>query len=113
MGEKPEPTKTPTFQERVEDVLVDYIAPEGLFTHLVDAADGSKQKILKVRVNLNIEGHTASAEVEKALTDGGFLLAILPPGAFISLALFVAGKNIADSRMKKSRSSQSIRRAGR
>jgi electron transport complex protein RnfE len=47
------------------------------------------------------------------ITDGGFLLAILPPGAFISLALFVAGKNIADSRMKKSRGSQSIRRAGR
>ena len=32
------------------------------------------------------------------LTDGGFLLAILPPGAFISLALFVAAKNALDRR---------------
>ncbi|MDH4314532.1 MAG: electron transport complex subunit E [Gammaproteobacteria bacterium] len=32
------------------------------------------------------------------LLDGGFLLAILPPGAFISLALFVAGKNELDRR---------------
>lgn len=30
--------------------------------------------------------------------DGGFLLAILPPGAFISLGLFVAGKNALDRR---------------
>jgi electron transport complex protein RnfE len=33
-----------------------------------------------------------------ALFDGGFLLAILPPGAFFSLALFVAGKNELDRR---------------
>lgn len=32
------------------------------------------------------------------LVDGGFLLAILPPGAFISLGLFVAGKNALDRR---------------
>mgnify|MGYP002622306503 CR=1 FL=1 len=33
--------------------------------------------------------------------DGGFLLAILPPGAFISLALFVAAKNALDHRRQK------------
>jgi len=32
------------------------------------------------------------------LVDGGFLLAILPPGAFISLGLFVAAKNALDRR---------------
>jgi electron transport complex protein RnfE len=32
------------------------------------------------------------------LVDGGFLLAILPPGAFISLGLFVAAKNALDGR---------------
>lgn len=32
------------------------------------------------------------------LADSGFLLAILPPGAFISLGLFVAGKNALDRR---------------
>ncbi len=35
------------------------------------------------------------------LVDGGFLLAILPPGAFISLALFVAGKNALDRRRQQ------------
>ena len=32
------------------------------------------------------------------LLDGGFLLAVLPPGAFFGLALAVAGKNILDQR---------------
>lgn len=36
-----------------------------------------------------------------AIVDGGFLLAILPPGAFISLALFVAGKNALDRRRQQ------------
>jgi len=34
------------------------------------------------------------------LVDGGFLLAILPPGAFIALGLAVAGKNALDQRRK-------------
>jgi len=33
--------------------------------------------------------------------DGGFLLAILPPGAFFSLALAVAAKNAVDRRRKR------------
>jgi len=39
-----------------------------------------------------------------ALVDGGFLLAILPPGAFISLALFIAGKNELDRRRQQKHS---------
>ena len=35
-----------------------------------------------------------------ALVDSGFLLAILPPGAFMSLALAVAAKNALDRRRK-------------
>ncbi len=35
--------------------------------------------------------------------DGGFLLAILPPGAFFSLALAVACKNAIDKKRQKSR----------
>jgi electron transport complex protein RnfE len=35
------------------------------------------------------------------LTDGGFLLALLPPGAFFALGLAVAGKNEIDQRRKK------------
>lgn len=34
------------------------------------------------------------------VVDGGFLLAILPPGAFFSLALAVAGKNYLDRRRR-------------
>jgi len=34
------------------------------------------------------------------LTDGGWLLAILPPGAFFSLALAIALKNVIDNRHK-------------
>ena len=36
-----------------------------------------------------------------ALVDGGFLLAILPPGAFISLGLAVAAKNALDRKKQK------------
>ena len=36
-----------------------------------------------------------------ALTDGGWLLAILPPGAFFSLALAVAIKNLIDMRRQQ------------
>lgn len=35
-----------------------------------------------------------------AVADGGFLLALLPPGAFFSLALAVAAKNALDRRRK-------------
>jgi len=35
------------------------------------------------------------------LVDGGFLLAILPPGAFLSLGLFVAAKNAIDWRRQR------------
>ena len=36
-------------------------------------------------------------------SDDGLLIAILPPGAFISLGLLVAGKNFLDSRYRKKR----------
>ena len=38
------------------------------------------------------------------LVDGGFLLAVLPPGAFFSLGLAVAVKNIIDERRRRSQS---------
>ena len=40
------------------------------------------------------------------LLDGGFLLAILPPGAFFSLALAVACKNFIDRRRRKDRNTR-------
>ena len=43
------------------------------------------------------------------LTDGGWLLMVLPPGAFFSLALAIAAKNAIDRRRRESRSTLSRR----
>ena len=37
------------------------------------------------------------------IVDGGWLLAILPPGAFFSLALAIAAKNVVDRRRERAR----------
>lgn len=50
------------------------------------------------RLDMLFGGDTMSGIV---ILDGGFLLAILPPGAFMSLALFVAMKNVLDRRKQK------------
>jgi Na+-translocating ferredoxin:NAD+ oxidoreductase subunit E len=46
------------------------------------------------------------------LIDGGFLLAILPPGAFFSLALAVAAKNAFDRRRKQTHGLLAARQLG-
>ena len=45
----------------------------------------------------------AAAAIELTLADGGFLLALLPPGAFIGLGLLVAAKNLLDARSERRR----------
>ena len=40
----------------------------------------------------------AAAGLEWRIADGGFLLALLPPGAFLGLALLVALRNVAEQR---------------
>lgn len=47
------------------------------------------------------------------LVDGGWLLAILPPGAFFSLALAIAAKNAIDRRQPKQRLAADNRKAHR
>jgi len=42
----------------------------------------------------------AAAGMELRVMDGGFLLALLPPGAFLALALLVALRNLLQSRAK-------------
>ncbi len=42
-----------------------------------------------------------AAPAGQGAADGGFLLAILPPGAFLTLALLVAGKNLLDGRRRQ------------
>lgn len=46
------------------------------------------------------------------LVDGGWLLAVLPPGAFFSLALAIAGKNALDARRRR-RKKNTMQRSGR
>ena len=39
--------------------------------------------------------------IEMQVVDGGFLLALLPPGAFLGLGLMVAAKNLVDARLQR------------
>lgn len=59
---------------------------------------------LMARLDMLTGGEPLSGLV---LVDGGFLLAVLPPGAFFSLGLAVAAKNIVDER-RRSRSTRSM-----
>ena len=66
---------------------------------LFDGADallGSWAKVLRVEI---------------FHTDSPFLLAMLPPGAFIGLGLMLAGKYLIDERMKKRRAEATAERA--
>lgn len=65
------------------------LAAVGAFRELIG------QGSIMSRMDMLIGGEPMSGLV---LFDGGFLLAILPPGAFISLGLFVAVKNALDRR---------------
>ena len=61
----------------------------GMFRELVG------QGTILARLDMLFGGDTFAGLV---LADGGFLLAVLPPGAFFSLGLAVALKNIVDQR---------------
>ncbi|BBU83686.1 hypothetical protein MUTS15_36590 [Escherichia coli] len=66
---------------------------------LFDGADallGSWAKVLRVEI---------------FHTDSPFLLAMLPPGAFIGLGLMLAGKYLIDEKMKKRRTEAAAERA--
>ena len=56
---------------------------------------------IMARLDMLIGGDPISGLV---LVDGGFLLAVLPPGAFFGLALAVAAKNFIDQRRRRSAS---------
>ncbi len=56
------------------------------------------QGTVLARLDMLIGGEPLSGLV---IVDGGFLLAILPPGAFFGLALAVAGKNYLDQRRRQ------------
>jgi len=45
-------------------------------------------------------GANANITLHLLADDSGFLLALLPPGAFIGLGLLVAAKNLIDKRLE-------------
>jgi Na+-translocating ferredoxin:NAD+ oxidoreductase subunit E len=54
----------------------------------------------------------AARGLEVSFLDGGFLLALLPPGAFIGLGLLVAAKNLLDAGMKRRAAPSALAAAG-
>jgi Na+-translocating ferredoxin:NAD+ oxidoreductase subunit E len=54
----------------------------------------------------------AARGLELQVVDGGFLLALLPPGAFIGLGLMVAAKNLVDAGLQRRRTSAATVPAG-
>lgn len=86
----------------VGDSLVDGLTMGSGFALLLIAIGFFRELIgngsILSRLDMLFGGETMQGLV---LTDGGFLLAILPPGAFITLGLFVAGKNALDRRKQQ------------
>ena len=86
----------------VASSLLDGLAMGGGFALLLCALGFVRELIghgsILARLDLLIGGEVLNG---LQLTDGGFFLALLPPGAFFALGLAVAGKNAIDRRRKK------------
>lgn len=82
--------------------LVDGLAMGSGFALLLMAIGAFRELIgygsILARLDMLFGGEPVSGLV---LVDGGFLLAILPPGAFLCLGLFVAAKNAIDRRRQQ------------
>lgn len=84
-------------RNRVGASLLDGIAMGTGFALLLMAIGAFRELVghgsVLARLDMLFGGEPLSGLV---IVDGGFLLALLPPGAFISLGLFIAGKNALD-----------------
>ena len=82
--------------------LLDGLAMGGGFALLLCALGFVRELIghgsVFARLDLLVGGETRNGF---QLVDGGFLLALLPPGAFFALGLAVAGKNAIDQHRRK------------
>ena len=101
----------------VTDSLADGIGMGAGFTLLLVAIGTFRELIgygsVLSRLDLLVGGDALNGLV---LIDGGWLLAILPPGAFFSLALVVAAKNAIDRRRhlaRRAMAPRSLRTAAR
>lgn len=95
-------------RNRVGASLLDGIAMGMGFALLLMAIGAFRELIghgsVLARLDMLFGGEPSSGLL---LVDGGFLLALLPPGAFISLGLFIAGKNALDRRRQQTTRSAS------
>jgi len=86
----------------VSDSLIDGLSMGSGFALLLMAVGAFRELIgqgsILSRLDMLIGGEPMRGLV---VTDGGFLLAILPPGAFLSLGVFVAVKNAIDRRRQQ------------
>jgi electron transport complex protein RnfE len=86
----------------VGDSFLDGIAMGSGFALLLCAIGAFRELIgrgsIMSRMDMLFGGDPASGLV---IVDGGFLLAILPPGAFLSLGVFVAAKNALQRRRQQ------------
>lgn len=92
--------------------LVDGLAMGSGFALLLMAIGAFRELLgsgtLLARLDMLVGGEAVRGIV---LTDGGFLLAVLPPGAFFSLALAIAAKNAIDQRRRQERPALRHRRS--
>lgn len=89
-------------RNRVRDSVVDGLSMGSGFALLLMAIGAFRELIgqgsILSRIDMLIGDEPLRGLV---LADGGFLLAILPPGAFLSLGVFVALKNAIDRRRQQ------------
>ncbi|MCG8382438.1 MAG: electron transport complex subunit E [Gammaproteobacteria bacterium] len=95
-------------KNKVTDAVIDALAMGIGFTLVLVCIGGMRELIGEGTLFANAHlmfGETArSLELSLGNQYQGFLLAVLPPGAFISLGLLIALKNIIDDRIKRKRS---------
>ncbi len=83
--------------------VLDGLAMGGGFTAVLVVLGGARELIGQGTLlsGAHMMFGEAATAVEMTLADGGFLLALLPPGAFIGLGLLVALKNVIDARLAR------------
>ncbi|HBA34445.1 MAG TPA: electron transport complex subunit RsxE [Gammaproteobacteria bacterium] len=95
-------------KNKVMDAVIDALAMGIGFTLVLVCIGGMRELVGEGTLFANAHlmfGETArSMELSLGNQYQGFLLAVLPPGAFISLGLLIALKNIIDDRIKRKQS---------
>ena len=81
---------------------------------IIEGESGDYLGVLNAGATIRVQGNAGCYLADNmtcglVIVDGGWLLAILPPGAFFSLALAIAAKNALDRR-RRANSAPAMRR---